>query len=102
MGKRRRNLSPGFHFTSSWHCYLYSLPRAVTPWQSRRQDPAIQAESAAFTDLTADMPLLPCANYLSDKGIFSGFPDGSFRPAESLTRAQAARIMDLAGSIPDF
>jgi uncharacterized repeat protein (TIGR02543 family) len=63
-------------------------------------EPAVQAESIVFTDLTADMPLMLCANYLYDKGIFSGFPDGSFRPAESLTRAQAARIVDLAGSIP--
>jgi uncharacterized repeat protein (TIGR02543 family)/uncharacterized repeat protein (TIGR01451 family) len=65
-------------------------------------DTALQEEGTAFADISADEPLLPCVHYLTSKGIFSGFPDGTFKPAESLTRAQAARIMILAGNIPSL
>ncbi|HQD76934.1 MAG TPA: leucine-rich repeat domain-containing protein [Bacillota bacterium] len=56
--------------------------------------------SVAYTDIPADKPLMTCLVYLTNKGIINGFPDGSFRPAESLTRAQAAKLMVLAGKIP--
>ena len=44
---------------------------------------------------------LPAANrtaidYVSVKGIISGFPDRTFKPSETLTRAQAAKILCVA------
>ncbi|MBQ3072432.1 MAG: S-layer homology domain-containing protein [Oscillospiraceae bacterium] len=35
-------------------------------------------------------------DYVSEKNIISGFPDGTFRPQETLTRAQAAKIICVA------
>ncbi|BAF60986.1 hypothetical membrane protein [Pelotomaculum thermopropionicum SI] len=57
---------------------------------------AVQAGKPSFTDLASDSPLYPYVRYLTDKGIINGFPDGTFRPAESVTRAQAAKIAVLA------
>ena len=34
--------------------------------------------------------------YVSEKKVISGFPDGSFKPKETLTRAQAAKILCVA------
>ncbi|OPX81407.1 MAG: Cellulosome-anchoring protein precursor [Pelotomaculum sp. PtaB.Bin013] len=39
--------------------------------------------------------------YLAEKGIISGFPDGTFRPTESLTRAQAAKVMVLTKNLSE-
>ena len=47
----------------------------------------------AYTDLAADSPLWPYVCYMVDKGIVKGFPDGTFRPSESLTRAQITSVM---------
>ena len=45
-----------------------------------------------FTD-AADIYQETAANILTALGIFEGFPDGSFRPYGTLTRAQAAAII---------
>ncbi|MBQ7566597.1 MAG: S-layer homology domain-containing protein [Oscillospiraceae bacterium] len=50
--------------------------------------------SAAFTDeskITADYT--DAVAYMSEKGVIGGFPDGSFKPKDTLTRAQAAKII---------
>ncbi|OQA10626.1 MAG: Internalin-A precursor [Firmicutes bacterium ADurb.Bin373] len=49
-----------------------------------------------FSDIGENDPLLPYTRFLHEKGIVSGFPDGTFRPADSLTRAQAAGMVVLA------
>ena len=38
----------------------------------------------------------PCIEYLLDKNIFSGYPDGTFRPEQSVTRAEFAAIVTRA------
>lgn len=38
-------------------------------------------------------------NYVSQRGIINGFPDGSYHPTEGLTRAQAATVMVKAGGL---
>ena len=49
---------------------------------------------AAFTDADAiGKTNRDAVDYISAKGVISGFPDGSFKPAETLTRAQAAKIL---------
>ncbi len=65
-------------------------------------DTANQTDKSAFTDVAADSPLYPFVRYLTDKGIFKGFPDGSFRPAENVTRAQAAKVMAMAKGLPEI
>lgn len=41
----------------------------------------------------------PFVNYLVNKQIVAGFPDGTFRPAQPLTRAQAAALMARAAGL---
>lgn len=52
------------------------------------------AGAASFTD-AADITLesAEAVEILSDLKVLSGFPDGSFKPNEILTRAQAAKIL---------
>lgn len=50
--------------------------------------------SAGFSD-AAEISILDteAVEVLSDLKVITGFPDGSFKPAETLTRAQAAKIL---------
>ncbi len=57
----------------------------------------VPAAGAAFTDadkIGADNKA--AVDFVSEKKIISGFPDGSFRPQETLTRAQASKILCVA------
>ncbi|MDF9409626.1 MAG: Cellulosome-anchoring protein precursor [Pelotomaculum sp. PtaB.Bin013] len=63
---------------------------------SSASDAVLPTGSPAFTDLSVSDPLYPDVRYLAGKNIISGFPDGSFRPADSITRAEAAKMMALA------
>lgn len=50
--------------------------------------------SAAFTDAAKiDAKYAAAVETMSSKGIIAGFEDGSFKPTETLTRAQAAKII---------
>lgn len=42
-----------------------------------------------FTDVDSSNPKLVYITYLAERNIISGFPDGSFRPLDGLTRAEA-------------
>ena len=63
------------------------------------------AAAAAFTDeKSIGAKYRAAVTAMSEKGIIGGFTDGSFKPADTLTRAQAAKILCtmLAGdAIPD-
>lgn len=50
---------------------------------------------AAFSDIS-DQKLNEKINTLVNKNIINGFSDGTFRPSESLTRAQMAKMIVLA------
>ena len=48
----------------------------------------------SYTDVKSiTQEYLPAVQYVSGKGVISGFPDGSFRPMDTLTRAQAAKMI---------
>lgn len=53
----------------------------------------ISSEQELFSDLSINNPNIGYIYYLSQKGVISGFPDGSFKPEASLSRAQAAVIL---------
>ncbi|HWP96361.1 MAG TPA: S-layer homology domain-containing protein [Syntrophomonadaceae bacterium] len=55
-------------------------------------DQQIQTGNTSFADLPPNNSLYPYVHYLQGKNIISGFPDGSFRPTDSITRAQAAQM----------
>ena len=67
---------------------------------------AASAGTAAFADDTVifadvqDTPYETAASYLAEEGILNGFPDGSFRPGQSISRAEActlvSKMMDAA------
>ena len=46
-----------------------------------------------FSDVGADNTYYEAINYLASMGIINGFEDGTFKPGESVTRAQFAKIM---------
>lgn len=52
-----------------------------------------------FSDVTVDNPNGLYIRYAVERGIFQGFPDGSFKPGEGLTRAQAAVVIVKAADL---
>lgn len=57
------------------------------------------AAALPFSDVAADDSNLLYINYINAREIMAGFPDGSFRPEEGLTRAQAAVIIGKAANL---
>lgn len=52
------------------------------------------AAFAAFSDVDYSSKVGEAVTKMTDKGIISGFDDGLFHPRESLTRAQAVKIIN--------
>ena len=57
------------------------------------------ASTSLFSDVNPDNGNLVYINYINARGIMGGFTDGSFRPDEGLTRAQAAVIISKAAQL---
>jgi hypothetical protein len=58
-------------------------------------------EEATFTDVPTTHPFFTEVEWVADVGVSEGYPDGTFRPASSVTRqAMAAFLARLAG-VPD-
>ncbi len=51
---------------------------------------------ANFTDVSSNYWAAQFIQQLSQRGVIAGFPDGSFRPEEPVTRAQFAAMIDKA------
>ncbi|GAE92443.1 hypothetical protein JCM21714_1445 [Gracilibacillus boraciitolerans JCM 21714] len=51
------------------------------------------AFAASFPDVPADHPAAQQVSDLVDAGVVVGFPDGSFKPGDSITREDAARMV---------
>ena len=47
----------------------------------------------AYTDVTAGTKVAEAVGVLSNLGIFTGFEDGTFKPEDTVTRAQMAAII---------
>ena len=54
-----------------------------------------QAQSVTFTDLPASTPGYSSIMTAAKYGVISGFPGGTFQPTGTLTRAQAAKMIDI-------
>jgi len=54
----------------------------------------------------SDVPLsywgYPYIMYLYERGVVSGYPDGTFKPEDNVTRAQLATMMKRALNLPDY
>lgn len=55
--------------------------------------------SAVFPDIEGD-PNATFINYLAERGLIKGFPDGTFGPNQGLTRAQATSLLVKAAGLP--
>jgi hypothetical protein len=51
------------------------------------------SDSHLFSDLTPDNPYFAAITDLAGKGIITGFSDGTFRPGDSVTRQQFAKMI---------
>jgi hypothetical protein len=57
------------------------------------------AKAASFDDVAKDHPNYDAIEYLKDKGVVSGYEDGTFKPEDPINRAAAAKIIDTAFNI---
>ncbi|WP_339251620.1 S-layer homology domain-containing protein [Sporosarcina sp. FSL W8-0480] len=53
----------------------------------------VHADGASFSDLDVEAHYYDSVIELSKRGIVNGFPDGTFRPGEHVTRGQAAAML---------
>jgi hypothetical protein len=51
-----------------------------------------QAAPREFSDISGDNPYYASVNYCASKGYVSGYPDGTFKPEEHITRAEICVI----------
>ena len=57
--------------------------------------PAI-TEASTFPDVKPDHQFYDAITELANRGIISGFPDGTFKPDNFITRAEFANILSKA------
>lgn len=57
---------------------------------------AYAVNGVGFSDVPSDHPFRADIEGLTDQGIISGYPDGTFRPDDPVTRQQMAKILVLA------
>lgn len=74
-------------------------PPGVTP--TRPAPPTVVGKVIVFPDVPSNYWAAPFIAALSARGIIGGFPDGSFRPNEPVTRAQYAVQLQKAFTKPD-
>ena len=51
------------------------------------------AYSLDFPDVSTDHPNKTAIDYLSDEKIISGYPDGTFRPEDSISRSELMKVL---------
>lgn len=51
------------------------------------------ASAQSFSDVPANHPYYTSIEFLKKEGIISGYPDGSFKPAQVVNRAEALKIV---------
>lgn len=61
---------------------------------------AVTTECAGYPDIAVDDPLCPAITYVTDEGIFSGYPDGTFRPNDVINRAETTKVIMEGFNIP--
>jgi len=58
---------------------------------------ALAASEKVFTDVGTDSPYYEALKYLKDGGIVGGYADGSFKPGNTINRAEFTKI--IAGAV---
>ena len=65
------------------------LPQPLPPQQAWPELPLVQGQPG-FNDLNSEHWAWPVLNDLTQRNLVAGFPDGTFRPADPMTRAEFA------------
>jgi peptidoglycan/xylan/chitin deacetylase (PgdA/CDA1 family) len=73
-------------------CLLFCLTGAQLTTANLGEAQGQPTGARAFSDVTADNPNFGIINYLAQRGLITGYPDGTYHPWEPVTRAQAAYI----------
>ncbi|ARK25122.1 hypothetical protein SporoP37_10965 [Sporosarcina sp. P37] len=59
-----------------------------------------QAAAKEFKDVPKNHPNYEAIQYLQEKGFIGGYPDGTFRPQENISRKHVAKLLDQALKLP--
>jgi hypothetical protein len=79
----------------------YSAPAALCPGPTSTPTASPTACPIQFTDVTVDSPFYPYVRCLACRGVVSGYPDGTFKPANNITRGQIAKVVSNAAGFQD-
>lgn len=60
---------------------------------------AFAEQTPAFTDVPSTHPNYTAIKGLKDRGIISGYPDGSFKPEQAVNRVEALKIITLGAGL---
>lgn len=71
---------------------LVSLVGGLMPWNS-------VVEAASFSDVSSNHEHYPAIEYLKSKGVIKGYGDGTFKPEQTINRAEALKILFLGRDI---
>lgn len=58
--------------------------------------PSTTTSTSSFSDVSSDYWALPFIQALAERNIITGFPDGTFKPNQSVTRAEFATLIQKA------
>ncbi|MHB9095089.1 MAG: RCC1 domain-containing protein, partial [Eubacteriales bacterium] len=75
---------------------LFYLPAPALSEENKSPD---TQQKSPYKDVPANEPNFIFINYLNSTGLLKGFPDGNFRPASGLTRAEAAAVLVKAAGL---
>ncbi|OKH42976.1 beta-Ig-H3/fasciclin [Calothrix sp. HK-06] len=67
-----------------------------TPTQTPTQTPAPTQGTVSFPDVSQDYWARPFIQALAERNIIAGFPDGTYKPEQPVTRAEFAAIIQKA------
>lgn len=65
------------------------LSRTLPDWQLDRVN-----DTGSFSDIAADDPCLAAVTRLCRAGVITGYEDGTFRPEQGISRAEAMTVVD--------
>jgi hypothetical protein len=84
-----------------WKAELKTTDTAVTPvlrsvyvdFGVEEVPASTDGTCAGFKDVLKDSPNCAALTYVKDQGIFTGYPDGTFKPDQVINRAETVKVM---------
>src|SRR5690606_5789337 len=59
----------------------------------------LSTKAASFSDVGESNNFYPAVEYLKGKGVIKGYEDGTFKPEQTINRAEALKILFLSRDI---